>query len=211
MISEFLRYCSQLPYNSCYPDLPDWYRQNLHWGLDCYGFAHLALDRFPDSKIITGVYGNGMVHAAALVENQFVDPFLRLAQPLTLKNDQWTEAPTFYEGSTVRGYMDSSTSILQIELMKGNRTIKPYVFYESNQVVVRMPVAYRFSVLHDGRPMIIEKRTSIRGQVRTQICGASESDAEAILQESYGFGLTEVSQMFIDAGQNSNYQRALAR
>lgn len=207
-IVEVLKYSAGIPYNSAKPDLPPAY-DDLSWGLDCFGFVDFLRGYYPELTEIVGTYDNGMVHAAALLDGEFVDAFLRMKEPLKIGGH--CSVDTYYDGSNVTSNIEHDR-LLDIQLNRGWRLIKEYSYdLAGNQRPVRQPHLYQFKFLNRGSAITIAKLKTRDQSTRIEVIGGDIDEVEHMLRDRYSISIDDVAQMFYQAGQNSGYQSAMSR
>jgi hypothetical protein len=207
-ITDVLRYSADIPYNSAKPDLPPAYN-DVSYGLDCFGFVDLLRQYYPELVQIIGTYGNGIVHAAAMLDGEFVDAFLRMKEPMRIDGSQKVE--TYYDGSHVASNLKHDR-LLDIQIRRGWKLMNEYHYdLGANANMEYQPHQYRFTFLNRGCPVTIAKLKSTDQGTRIEVIGEESREVERILRYKYGFGVDDVAQMFFDAGQNSQYQSRISR
>lgn len=212
-MKEFLRSCADIPYNSASADLPDAYNDHRTWGLDCVGFAKLVVGAYPNFQMISGLYGTESVHMAAIAPSNrsdhlyYVDAFLRMKEPLPVRRDVFTEVETHFEGFVISGKYDSANNMLSIALQRRDRCHSKYTFCLGTPLMHSTPHRYRYSVLHEGRPVTVEKQKRVGGTTSVAVKGAEETTVETVLQKKFGIGIQDVALMFFYAEENSRYNR----
>lgn len=211
-MSEFLRYCAQIPCNSAAPDLPEAYSNYNTWGLNCEGFADLVLQNVSDARKISGFYGGGAVHVAAIMVTgnkqsfYYVDPYLRMVELLAIKPNEKTRVKTYYDDIVLQGSLNNTN--LTVECIKGFRTILSYNFDIKSSLMDVNPHGYGFSILEKGRSITIEKKKTLDSTTEVNVYGADVRTFNQIINRRYGIGVDDVAKMFFDAGQNSLYSRS---
>lgn len=211
---DILSYCLNIPYNSCYKDLPPYYSEVSRWGTDCFGFAQIILNSIAGSSEILGTYNDATVHAAILVNGggrslSYVDPFLRMKEALPIHPGATTQSDSYYRDSVVIGTLDKDSRTLKIWLKRHGYTLHTYT-YNLHQQDGRLrgkkqDHGYRFSYVFQGNKVVINKKKTLKETTAIEICGEHPENADAQLRRQHGISLHEVARMFYDVGQNAGY------
>lgn len=212
-MKEFLRSLADIPHNSAYRDLPPAYDDYHVWGLDCTGFTGLVLAANPNFQAVWGSYGQEGIHVAAIAPSRqvesvyYVDAFLRMKTPLLLRHQVLSEGESHFEGSTIEGKYDAHHNTLHTALKKAGRYMVSYTFKLGAVAMPIPPHRYYYSVLHEGRPITIDKMKTLDNTTTVVVKGTEMPRAEHILLEEYGIRVTDVARMFYDAGEKAKYGR----
>lgn len=201
---EFLKYCAQIPYNSAARALPPEYRESYErWGLDCVGFAELTIGEYPQAVVISGVFRRDYIHVATVVDGFYVDPFLRMSEPLSIVEGQETRVGTYFADTVVYGRYDPS-HILAVKQVRFLHKMNTYKFnLEKQESQFSRPSRRNSYVfLHNKRPVFIRDQRTLNGSEGISVTGVTEYEAEQLLMEKYGIGLSDIYDMFSAAQQH---------
>jgi hypothetical protein len=206
-LKEFLKYNATLPYNSAVRELPESYAENIKYGLDCFGFVELMQSYFPDTQPILGSYGQGFAHQAAVLDEKYVDPFLRMSDSAVISASP-SRISTYYAGSDVSVNIDGNNR-LTVNLTRTGKTLNTYNFDLNNRrpdTLVTDPRIYKYVFLHDGQPIsVVKTKTGI------EVVGMPSQSCDEILRNRFRLSLADIKQMFFDASQFSQYSKFQSR
>ena len=215
---EFLRSCLEIPYNSASSDLPEVYRSEPinTWGLDCNGFSDLVAQIDTQARKISGIYRDGQIHIASLIQHPgegvfYIDPFLRMKEPLLLRDGEITQASSYLDQSNViADFTSSKMGLLHICLFHLERCLISYDFDLKKPLIPLQSHGYRYTFIHEGYPLTIEKKRA-HGSVQLGVKGGDPDIINTKLYESHGIKMDDIGQMFFDAAENARYQRAIEK